>query len=111
MSRQTMTISLPAEMVRQVDAARKQEQRTRSELVREALRLYLGADRVVSVYAPTERERRAIRKGRAAIRSRQYHSLDEFRSWLLGSSHPQARWQKPARRVPARSGAAAPRSR
>lgn len=111
MTRQTMTISLPAEMVYQVDEARKQEHRTRSELVREALRLYLGSDRVVSVYAPNERQRRALNRGRTAIRRGDYYSLDEFRAWLLGNSPQKARGQKLARRASSRSRAAAPRPR
>jgi hypothetical protein len=36
----TFTISLPPEMLTEVEAVRKAEHRTRSELVREALRLY-----------------------------------------------------------------------
>ncbi|HWL95248.1 MAG TPA: ribbon-helix-helix protein, CopG family, partial [Phycisphaerae bacterium] len=83
MSRKTMTISLPIEMVRHVDVVRKREHRTRSELVREALRVYLGSDRVLSVYSPTQSERAQIREGRAAIQRGRYHALDEFRSWLL----------------------------
>ena len=55
MSRDTMTISLPPEMVREVDKVRKHEHRTRSELVREALRTYF-----VRSYSPTPRELAAI---------------------------------------------------
>jgi metal-responsive CopG/Arc/MetJ family transcriptional regulator len=38
--RQTMTISLPPAMIKKVEQVRKAEDRTRSELVREALRRY-----------------------------------------------------------------------
>jgi len=38
-----MTISLPPAMVRQLEKVRKQEHRTRSELMREALRHYLDS--------------------------------------------------------------------
>ncbi|MES2188721.1 MAG: ribbon-helix-helix domain-containing protein [Pseudomonadota bacterium] len=38
----TFTISLPPEMNQQVEAAMQKEHRTKSELVREALRVYLG---------------------------------------------------------------------
>jgi hypothetical protein len=40
---QTMTISLPPAMVEPFDRLRKAENRTRSELVREALRVYFEA--------------------------------------------------------------------
>lgn len=103
MIRQTMTISLPADMVRQMDEARKRKQRTRSELIREALRLYFGSDRIPPVYSPTERERRAIRRGRAAIRKGRYYTPDEFRTWLMGSPHPETHKQKTSRRSARRS--------
>jgi len=37
----TFCISLPPEMAREIEAACRNEHRTRSELVREALRIYL----------------------------------------------------------------------
>ena len=39
--RKTITFSLPPEMFEQVDAVRREEGRDMSELVREALRLYM----------------------------------------------------------------------
>ena len=67
-----MTVSLPPQMMRKVEQVRKTEQRTRSELVREALRLYFNpelAARIarLPVYTPTAAERRAIAKGRAQL--------------------------------------------
>jgi metal-responsive CopG/Arc/MetJ family transcriptional regulator len=44
---ETFSISLPPEMMIELEQARKQEHRTRSELVREALRRYFS-DRGVS---------------------------------------------------------------
>ena len=44
-STRTWTISLPPEMSQLAQAIAKREQRTKSELVREALRLYFGARR------------------------------------------------------------------
>mgnify|MGYP001615646633 CR=1 FL=1 len=43
-TRHTMTISLPPEMLREVEVVRKAEHRTRSELVREALRTWGALD-------------------------------------------------------------------
>lgn len=79
-SRATMTVSLPQEMIREVERVRKTEHRTRSELVREALRLYFNpelATRIarLPVYVPTKRELREIEKGR---RSKDYVTIDEL---------------------------------
>jgi len=63
---ETMTISLPPAMVRQFEQVRKAESRTRSELVREALRAYFEA-RYPAV-PPTRAELAALRRGRAAFR-------------------------------------------
>lgn len=41
MQTQTFNIALPIELVKKVDAAAKKEYRNRSELIREALRVYL----------------------------------------------------------------------
>ena len=87
-----MTISLPREMTREVDAARKREHRTRSELVREALRVYFGVARTLPVYTPTARELREIEKGRGEMRRGEYLTLDEFFSHLdVDSRRQQAR--------------------
>jgi Arc/MetJ-type ribon-helix-helix transcriptional regulator len=80
---QTMTVSLPPAMLRDVERVRKTERRTRSELVREALRLYFNpelAARIarLPVYTPTAAERRAIEKGRAEIARGEYVTVDEL---------------------------------
>ena len=61
----TITFSLPPEMFEQVDAVRREEGRDMSELVREALRLYME-DREL------RREQRLER-----LRSRQAHQSEE----------------------------------
>jgi len=102
-TRHTMTISLPPQMLEEFERVRKTEQRTRSELVREALRLYFNpglAARIarLPVYVPTKQELREIEKGRAAMRRGDYYTLDEFHTWLLGRPGPKARPKKrPAR--------------
>lgn len=63
-TRSTMTVSLPPEMIAEVERVRKAEHRTRSELIREALRTYFAA-RSLPLYTPTVRELREIEKGRA----------------------------------------------
>lgn len=58
-----MTLSLPPAMAKQLEKVRKRENRTRSELMREALRQYFESR--FPVYAPSQAERAAIRRGRA----------------------------------------------
>jgi metal-responsive CopG/Arc/MetJ family transcriptional regulator len=61
----TFCISLPPEMAREIEAACRDEHRTRSELVREALRVYLREAefrayqaRAVRLPSPVPRPRR-----------------------------------------------------
>lgn len=81
-----MTVSLPSKMLEEVDTVRKKEHRTRSELVREALRVYFGK-RALPVYTPTPRELAAIRKGREEIRRGEYFTVDELFQHLNVDSH------------------------
>ena len=83
---QIMTISLPPALLRQFEAVRKRESRTRSELVREALRAYFE-DRYPAV-SPTKAELAVLRRGRAAFRRRDSLSLAEF---LHGLERPTDR--------------------
>lgn len=76
-TRQTITISLPPEMAEQVDKVMKAEHRTRSELVREALRTYISI-RVLPAESPTPSELRAIRRGEAAYQRGDCITLDEY---------------------------------
>jgi Arc/MetJ-type ribon-helix-helix transcriptional regulator len=73
---ETMTISLPPALVRQFEEVRKKESRTRSELVREALRVYFES-RYPAVEA-THDERLALRRGRAAFRNGDAVPLKDF---------------------------------
>ena len=80
----TFTISLPPAMLAQLERVRKAEHRTRSELLREALRTYFSS-RVPEI-APTPAELRAIRRGRAAVGRGDYVTLDQVRDELGSSS-------------------------
>ena len=71
-----MTVSLPPTMVDEFEKVRKAENRTRSELVREALRTYFS-QRFPEVTA-TKSELAAIRRGRAQIRRGDYVTLDQL---------------------------------
>src|SRR5271166_4908212 len=79
-----MTVSLPPEMLRQFEEVRKRESRTRSELVREALRVYFE-QRYPSVQ-PTRAELVALRRGRSAMRRGDSVSLSEFLNGLEPAS-------------------------
>ena len=97
-----MTVSLPPAMVRQFEKVRKAENRTRSELVREALRTYF--DRRFPVVEPTRAELAAIRRGRAAFRRGDYVSLDQLLHDLEPASH-RARAKRSPKAAGKRSGA------
>ncbi len=72
----TMTISLPPAMVEEFEKVRKTENRTKSELVREALRHYFASRMPVAV--ASREELAAIRRGRAAIKRGQFVTLDQI---------------------------------
>jgi predicted transcriptional regulator len=88
----TMTISLPLGMAKQMAQIQKQEHRTRSELLREAWRLYFASR--YPVYTPTKAERAAINKGRAEFRRGEYVTLSELHDELAA-----ARLQKRTKRT------------
>ncbi len=87
--RRTMTVSLPAAMIREVEEVRKAEQRTRSELVREALRTYFSQRRIRDA-AASPAELRAIRRGRAAYARGDFVTLDQLLH-EMGSPRRRAR--------------------
>jgi predicted transcriptional regulator len=87
MARTNLSISLPSEMVTLVDRAAKIEHRTRSELIREALRDYLG--RRVEVIDVSRSERAAIARGRKQIVNGEYLTLDQLLNGM--ASPPRAR--------------------
>ena len=71
-----MTISLPPAMVKQFEKVREAEHRTKSELVREALRQYFYSR--FPVESASKAELAAIRRGRAEIKKGHYVTLDEL---------------------------------
>lgn len=79
-TRQTMTISLPPEMMEEVEVLRSMEHRTRSELMREALRQYFSTR--FPVEKPTAAEVRGIRAGRAAVKRGDYVTLEQLKNEL-----------------------------
>lgn len=94
----TLTVSLPPEMAEALEAVRRAEHRTRSELVREALRLYPGFIRLRAARLPTEEATQedlaAMEEGRREIERGDYVTLNQLRDELdldhqpLGSEEP-----------------------
>jgi metal-responsive CopG/Arc/MetJ family transcriptional regulator len=88
-TRQTMTVSLPPEMIEQVERVRKTEHRTRSELVREALRTYIAA-RFPAV-TPSVEDIRALRRARREHARGQFVNLDDLIHALGAARRPVSR--------------------
>jgi predicted transcriptional regulator len=81
----TMTISLPPAMAKQMERVRKEENRTRSELLREAWRQYF--EHRYGVSTPTKTETAAIRRGRAAFRRGDCVTLNQLHNELESTRH------------------------
>ena len=67
-------------MAKQMERIQKRENRTRSELLREAWRHYFESR--YATYSPTPSEIAAIRKGRAAFLKGDYITFDQLRDEL-----------------------------
>jgi predicted transcriptional regulator len=104
---QILSISLPRALLQRFEEVRKKESRTRSELVREALRSYFE-ERYPAV-TPTPAEVAALRRGRAAFRRGNSLSLTQFLGGLathgLEPSHHRPRAKRVSKASSKRSGA------
>ena len=80
----TMTISLPPAMAKQMEKVQKEEHRTRSELLREAWRQYF--ENRYGTYTPTKAELAAIRRGRAEIKRGEFVTLDQLKDDLKSAN-------------------------
>jgi metal-responsive CopG/Arc/MetJ family transcriptional regulator len=49
MSNKVISISIPEEMLPDIDAAARREHRSRADLIRKALRRYLGSGRLIPI--------------------------------------------------------------
>ena len=80
-TKKTVTTSLPQEDLAALDRVRKQENRSRSELMREALRHYVALrERIQRIpeVDPEPDETEAIERGRKAIERGEYVTLDDL---------------------------------
>jgi metal-responsive CopG/Arc/MetJ family transcriptional regulator len=88
-SRQTVSVSLPREMFSAVERVREAEHRTRSELLRDALRTYLG--RHYPAVDASAADLQAIQRGRAAYKRGEYVTLEELVRGLGNPRHSSGR--------------------
>src|SRR5437870_13860990 len=72
----TLTISLPPAIAKQMERVQNKEYRTCSEILREAWRQYFEGR--YGTYTPTKSELAAIRKGRAAIKRGEFVTLQQI---------------------------------
>src|SRR6266699_2027162 len=98
----TFSISLPPEMADELERVRRQEHRTRSELVREALRHYIRAAEARNVRQqigslpeelPTAEEVAAIKRGSRELAEGKFVTLKQLRH-ELGHRRQQSRAKK-----------------
>lgn len=93
---QTMTVSLPPAMIKEFERVRKAESRTRSELVREALRYYFSMVLRFPAVEATKAELATIKRGREAFARGEYVTLEELIN-DLGHRRNKTRAKGPAK--------------
>lgn len=86
---QTMTISLPPKIMRELENYRQKHDFTRSELVRHALRELFYSQ--FPVYKPTKGEIKGIEAGRREIQNGNYISLEELHAKLDSKNQQKSR--------------------
>jgi Arc/MetJ-type ribon-helix-helix transcriptional regulator len=94
---QILSISIPPALLQQFEEVRKKESRTRSELVREALRAYF--EQRYPALAPTAAELAALRRGRAAFRRGDSVSLTQYLNGIRSNGLEPSNHGSRAKRV------------
>ena len=84
MTAKMISVSLPEEMLPQIDSVARQEHRSRSELIREALRRYLAAagGRMIPVNDAAADEVRSIGRGRQEFERGEFIRLEDLQHEL-----------------------------
>ncbi len=95
-----LVASIPPAMMREVERLKKAEHRTRSELVREALRAYFALAARFPEEKPTPADIRALRQGRGEFARGETVPLDKVLREL--PSRPHKARKKAARSTSAR---------
>ena len=78
MPKESLSVSLPAKIRSLVEKEAKRDNRSRSAIVNDALRLYFRLRRI-GTEEPTPEEREAIVEGKRAYAQGDYVTLDEWR--------------------------------
>lgn len=92
-----LVASIPTPMMREVERLKKIEHRTRSELVREALRVYFALARRFPEEEPTPAEIRALKRVRREMAHGEYVTLAQLDRELDSSSLKRSRKKSPTR--------------
>ena len=89
MSSKMISVSVPETMLPAIDAAARRAHRSRSELIREALRVYLASDsrRKIKLEEAQPDEVEAVRRGRAEIERGEFVRLEDLQRELGLPTH------------------------
>ena len=84
MTSKMISVSIPDEMLPEIDNAARRERRSRSELIREAVRRYLaaGPGRMLPLDDPRPDEIEAIRRGRQEFARGEFIRLEDLQREL-----------------------------
>ena len=98
-----LSVSLPSHLVEELERVRKEEHRTRSEVVQKALQQYIGREaelrrvrkriKALPEEEATIQEVEAIEEGRRAFRKGEFVTLDQLRHGM-GHYRQQSRRKK-----------------
>lgn len=82
MSTKLISVGIPEEMLPEIDDVARRENRSRADLIRAALRLYLSSARPIPLADPAPDEKRAIERGRAQFERGDFVRLEELQREL-----------------------------
>ena len=82
MTAKLISVSLPEEMLPEIDSAARREHRSRSELIREALRRYLEGGRMIPVGDIRPDEASAVARGRQEFKRGDFVRLEDLQREL-----------------------------
>jgi metal-responsive CopG/Arc/MetJ family transcriptional regulator len=79
-ARKMISVSIPEEMLPEIDNAARRERRSRSELIREALHRYLqpGPGRLIALRNAEADEMEAVKRGRAQFERGDFVRLEDL---------------------------------
>ena len=92
-----VTVSVPLPIARQIERTRKRENRSRSELVREALRVYFARAAAFPVVPPSPAEIRALKRAGREYLAGDTITLDEYEQRRALDGTPRSHRGKAAR--------------